>query len=258
MPSKSIVFIHGLFMTGHCWDEWVSYVQSKGYTAQTIAYPGRDRTAAELRANPDPNLGSLTFDKVMEHCLSVIRGLPEPPILIGHSMGGLLVQALLQQGLGAAGIAIDSAPPQGVFTTTFSFIRANFPVINPLNPSSKPFMISFPAFQYAFVNGLAEAEQRRVYDTQVPPEALGIPRGSFTSAYTHFDFSKQRAPLLMLAGGSDHIIPADLNQTNYNRYQSSSSRTDFKLFPNKNHYGFGAPGWQELADYCVEWMDKLG
>ena len=67
-----------------------------------------------------------------------VRALPGKPVLIGHSMGGLVVQLLLQQGIAAGGVAIDSAPPAGVFSAQWSFVKANFPMINPFISGGKP------------------------------------------------------------------------------------------------------------------------
>lgn len=257
MSSKTVVFIHGLFLSYNGWGQWVKYFASKGYRAQAIAWPGRDQSVDALRqAHPDPKLGQRTFGEVLDHHIQTIKGLNEPPILIGHSLGGLLTQLLLNRGLGAAGIAIDSAPPQGVFTTQWSFLKSAFPLLNPLNPSSRPYQMPFPAFQYSFVNGMPLAAQRRAYDEQVVPESLRIARGSLT-ATAKIDFAKPHAPLLLIAGETDHIIPPSLNQTNFNKYKASApSITEFKEFAGRNHYGLGAEDWQEMADFILAWISK--
>ena len=106
-----------------------------------------------------------------------IQGLDEKPAIIGHSMGGLVVQLLLQRDLAVAGVAIDPAPPAGVFTTAFSFLKANFPAINPFL-FSQPVMMSFEQFQYAFVNTLPLDEQRAAYDRYASLESRGVPTSS--------------------------------------------------------------------------------
>jgi pimeloyl-ACP methyl ester carboxylesterase len=148
--TQSVLFIHGLFVNYQCWDEWVARFTAKGYLPIAQAWPGRDKTVAELRSNRDDAfLGRLTLSEIIEAHVKVIRSLPEPPILIGHSLGGLIVQVLLNRGMGAAGIAIDSAPPQGVFTTAWSFLRCNWPLINPTIPASTPYLMSPAEWQYA-------------------------------------------------------------------------------------------------------------
>ena len=257
MSSKTVLFIHGLFLSSSSWDHWVEYFEEKGYKAITVSWPGRDKPAAQLRAqHPDPALGQRTLSEVVEHHVKVINSLDEAPIIIGHSLGGLITQLLLNRGLGVAGIVLDSAPPLGVLTTKWSFLKSNFTVLNPLNASSKPYLIPFAKFQYAFVNGQPLEAQRRAYDEQVVPESIRIARGALTPT-ARIDFKKQHAPLLMIAGENDHIIPASLNKTNFNRYRASSpSMTEFKEFEGRNHYLAGAEGWQEVADYTLDWIAK--
>jgi pimeloyl-ACP methyl ester carboxylesterase len=259
MSSQTILFIHGLFMTHRCWDGWVSYFGAKGYTCHAVPYPGRDKPPAELRKmHPDPQLSALTFDSVLAHYEKTAASLAEPPIIIGHSMGGLLTQALINRGLGAGGVAIASAPPRGIFSTRWSFLRSNWPLINPLNPASRPYLMPFADFQYTFVNGLPLAEQREAYDQQVVPESLRIPRGVLSSANGQIDFKKAHMPLLMLAGAADHIIPDSLVRANFKKYEASASITDFETFADRTHYGIAQAGWEKMADYVYEWIRRRG
>lgn len=256
MSSKTVLFIHGLFMSHNSWSHWVEYFEAKGYNAIAVPYPGRDKSVEELRAaHPDPSVSAQTFSAMLKHHEDVIRGLNEAPIIIGHSLGGLVTQLLLNRGLGVAGIAIDSAPPQGILSFEWSFLKSAFPLLNPFNLPSKPYMMPFEGFQYAFVNGLPLEDQKHYYE-QVVPESIRLARGSLTSA-AHIDFKKERAPLLMIAGENDHIIPASLVRKVYKRYQSAtSSVTELKEFVGRNHFLLGAKGWKEVADYTLKWINK--
>jgi pimeloyl-ACP methyl ester carboxylesterase len=176
MKARTIVFVHGMFMTALCWEGWLDCFQAHGYKCLAPNWPGRDRPIETLRKNhSDPQLGNLTLSDVVEHFAGTIRKLGEKPILIGHSMGGLVVQILLQRDLAAAGVAIDSAPPAGVFTTKWSFLKANWPMINPFVSQYKPRQMSFEDFQYAFVNTLPPAEQRAAY---VEIRRAGVTQGA--------------------------------------------------------------------------------
>jgi pimeloyl-ACP methyl ester carboxylesterase len=205
---------------------------------------------------PDAALGKLTLSAIVVDLASKIKALAEKPILIGHSMGALITQLLLQRGLASAAIAIDSAPPTGVFTTTFSFLKANWGHITPFVNQDSPVMMTFERFQYAFVNGMPPEEQKAAFERYVVPESRRIPRESLFGA--KIDFKKPHAPLLLIAGGNDHIIPAVLNQTNYKKYKAGSSVTEFKQFPGRNHFILGQQGWAEVADYCLDWIAKHG
>jgi pimeloyl-ACP methyl ester carboxylesterase len=258
MSSQTIVFIHGLFMTRDCWEPWVSRYEAQGQRCAAIAWPGRDQPVAALRqAHPDPRLASLTLREVVEHHERAIRALPEKPLIIGHSMGGLIAQILLGRGLAAAAVAIDSAPPLGVLTARWSFFKANWPALNLLRPAGRPHLMSFEAFQYAFVNGMPLAEQRAAYERYVVPESLRVARGALTGL-ARIDFKKPRGPLLLVAGEIDHIVPASLNRSNVRRYRPAAGLTEFKEFAGRNHFLLGQPGWEEVADYSLEWLARQG
>lgn len=252
MKTKTVVFIHGMYMNPLCWEQWMDYFQTKGYQCLAPAWPGRDKTVETLRKQyPDPQLGNLTLSDVISSLAEVIKSLPEKPIIIGHSMGGLAVQLLLQRDLAAAGVAIDSAPPMGVLTTKWSFLRANWPHITPFVPPRYPIEMTFERFQYAFVNGMPLPEQRAAYERYVVPESRRVPRESLLA---RIDFKRPHPPLLLIAGSEDHLIPASLNQTNYNRYKSSSSIIGIKEFAGRTHFIIGQKGWEEVAAYVHTWL----
>ncbi|HEU4724032.1 MAG TPA: alpha/beta hydrolase [Candidatus Eisenbacteria bacterium] len=253
MSPKTIVFVHGNFVTRHCWDRWVERYSARGHRCVAIAYPLRDESVGALRAkHPDPALGRLGLREVVEHHVNVIRSLGEKPVVIGHSFGGFLTQLLMQRDVAAAGVAIDSVPVQGVISLEWSFARSLFPVFNPLVSRTKPYLMSFPEFQYTFVNGMPFAAQREAYDREVVPESRVLASGAL-GAGGRVDFKRDRPPLLMIAGSDDHIMPASLNRANFERYKASPAVTSFKEFPGRNHYLIGAPGWEEVADFAVDW-----
>lgn len=256
MKSKTIVFVHGMYMNPLCWEQWVDYYQAKGYKCLAPAWPGRDQPIDMLRKHhPDPQLGKLTLSSVLEHVTATIKALDEKPILIGHSMGGLVVQLLLQREIAAAGVAISSAPPMGVFTTKLAFLKSNWPHITPFTALSVPIQMTFERFQYTFVNTLPLAEQQAAFERYVVPESRRVPRESLTAKV---DFKKQHAPLLVVAGSTDNLIPASLNKTNYDKYKQSSSTTDFKEFAGRTHFIVGQKGWEEVADYVFAWLNDKG
>jgi len=256
MKTKTIVLVHGMFMTPLCWENWIPHYQAKGYRVHAPAWPGRDKPVETLRkSHPDPNLPKLTLSDVVEHIAKFIQSLDEKPAIIGHSMGGLVVQLLLQRDLAVAGVAIDPAAPMGVFTTAWSYIKSNFPAINPVL-INQPVLMSFEHFQYAFVNALPSAEQRAAYDRYVVPESRRVPIQSLTPV-SRVDFKKPHPPLLITAGEKDHIIPASLNKANFKRYKASDSQTDFKQFAGRDHFLIGERSWEEVADYCLAWLEQV-
>ncbi len=258
MSRRPIVFIHGMFMTSLCWEHWLVRFQGLVRDVWAPEWPRRTASVEELRArHPDPALGNLGLVEVLESHSALIAEMPEPPVLIGHSMGGLVVQLLLAQGQGAAGVAIDSAPPQGVFTADWSFLKSNWPMITPFHDKHDPRMISFEDFAYAFANALPEPQQRSFYDRYAVPESRLVPEQSLTRV-AHVDFDAPHAPLLLIAGSRDHIIPPDLNKTNAEKYRDPGSVTDFREFDGRDHMTIVEDGWEQVADFVAEWLETQG
>ncbi len=258
IQSKTIVFITGAFVTHHGWDEWKKYFEAKGYTTLAPAWPHKNASAEELR-NRQPNdteLAQLTLAELVDHYANIIKALPKKPIVIGHSLGGLITQIIVNRDLAAAGIAIHSVPPQGVFPYEFSFLKAGWKVLGLFTSLKKTYLMSFKDWQYAFVNEMPLQEQQKAYEENIIPESKTVARGGLTSA-AKVDFEKQHAPLLLTAGDIDNIIPAHLNKRNYNRYaKNNGSITDYKEFKGRNHFVLGQPIWKEDAEYIYNWINR--
>lgn len=253
-PPRTIAFVHGAFVARNCWDRWVESCAARGYDCVAIAYPGRERAPAELRARPDAGLlARLSFRDVLEHHVAVLRALPEKPLVVGHSLGGLLAQLLLQRDVASAAVAIDSVPPQFVTTLAWSFLRSLWPVVDPFVPVSRPYLMSLDHFRYTFANGLPDAEQRAAYDALVVPESRRVARGALSSA-ARIDFRRTRPPLLLVAGEQDHLMPPALNRRNFRRYRRSGSVTDFVELPGRTHLSvIDGAGWEDVRDHVLEW-----
>ncbi|MEI9966369.1 MAG: alpha/beta hydrolase [Candidatus Moraniibacteriota bacterium] len=255
ISSKTILFITGAFVTHKGWEPWQAYLESKGYKTFAPPWPLKDGEPAALRAqHPHSPIASLRLAQVIEHYKQFALSLPEKPILIGHSAGGFMVQALLQQDAGAAGIAIHPFPPQGVIPTELSFYRAGTKALGLFSSAKKTYLMSLRDWQYAFTNGMSLEEQKESYAKNVIPESKRIARDGLTSA-AHIDFQKPHAPLLITSGSRDNILPASLNYRNFKRYpQNNGSITEYKEFPGRNHFVLGQSTWKEDADYILSWL----
>lgn len=253
--SKTIVFITGAFVSHNGWENWKNYFESKGYTCILEPWPNKAGTAESLR-NKYPNdtdLAALSYTEVVDHYARIINALPEKPILIGHSLGGLTVQLLLQRNLGAAGIAIHSVPPQGVMSFEFSFLKSLWSPLGIFSSTKKTYLMNFKHWQYTFTNGMSYEEQKESYFNNVIPESRKALRDPLSSA-GKIDFNKPHAPLLFISGTADHIMPASLNYKNYKKYRDLNSVTVYKEFKDKNHFVLGLPSWKDEADYALNWI----
>ncbi len=261
--SKMIVFIHGAWLTSLSWENWMPYFERKGYRTVAPEWPFRDASVEELRKNTSPELAQVGVKELTDHYDGIIRGMPEPPILIGHSFGGLIVQQLLDRGMGAAGVAIDAVAPEGVLAVDWTVLKANSNVLFRWMNWDKVLTMSFPEFQYAFVNTLPEDQQKEYYNRYVVPETGRL---FFQAAFAQLDphhallvnfKNNDRAPLLLVAGEEDHLVPAHVVKSNYEHHKQSSALSDLQEFAGRSHLITSQAGWEQVADYAANWLDQL-
>ena len=251
-PRPTIVFVHGMYLNGLSWMPWVDRARSRGFDAIAPSWPFHDGRPAALRASVDPGLGRLSFGQVVAAMKAVIDGLPERPLLIGHSIGGLAVQKLVADGYARGAVAISSAPPQGVLTLVPDFVRANWPHINPF-AGNRPIAMTKPRFHYTFATTMTRAASDAAFDELVVPESRNVPRSTLT-AQAHIDFAAEHVPLLMLAGDTDHLTPEGLIRTNAARYRHP---VQVRTFAGRAHFICNQPGWEEVADASFDFLEHV-
>ena len=256
--GRLVMFIHGMFMTPHAWEHWTIPFRERGYSTSAPPWPEHEGAVAVLRRGASrPALGMLTLERVVEYYRAIISSLREKPVLIGHSMGGLVVQKLLSEGMAEAGIAIDSAPPHGVSVLSWPFIRSNWPMLNPFASDEDPVMPTFEQFRYSAANRLSPCRARAIYENYIVPESRMVGRGMLSEAGA-LDFDARRGPLLMIAGGHDHLVPAVLSRKVFACHARSPSETQFLLYAGRAHLTILEPGWQEVLSNCLRWLDGRG
>jgi pimeloyl-ACP methyl ester carboxylesterase len=262
-PSSpdTIVLIHGFWVTPRSWEHWVTHYEAKGFRVLAPAYPGFEVEVESLNADTSP-IEALTVPQIIEHLEAVVGALDSPPILIGHSAGGVFTQILLDHGFGAAGVAINSAPTEGVKRVPLSQVKASFPVLR--NPANRHRAVGFTHDQwhYAFTNTFPEDESRALYERYHVPASGGILWGAALANVqpghqdTWVDYKNdKRAPLLFIAGSEDHLMPPKIQRSNAKHYKSDTV-TELKEYEGKPHLLPSAPGWEEIADYALDWALK--
>ena len=259
--TNTIVLIHGAWVTPRSWEPFRGFYEQRGYRVLTPPWARLEGEVEEIRRDPSAMAG-LGITEIVDGYEQIIRLLDEPPIIIGHSFGGLFAQMLLDRGLGAAGVAIDAAQPKGVLRLPFSQIRALSPVL--LNPANvnRAVSFNFDQFRYAFANTMTEREAREAFQLNAIPAPGRIVFQTGLAnlnpwAATKVDYrNDRRAPLLLIAGGEDHIVPASVNRSNFRKYRRSTATTDFVEFPGRSHLTIAQDGWEEVAEHALSWAQK--
>ncbi len=253
--SKTIILLHGNFVNNTSWSEWKSRYEQRGYIVHTPANPGHQGTPADLRNKVHPDLTKTGFIEVVNNLAQLIGSLSEKPLIIGHSMAGMAAMKLLEMGKVGAAVSIDGAPPKNVFPP-FKTLKAVLPAFGFFSTKDY-FMGSHNWYNKCFFNTLPEGDRVKAFDSIAVPESYKVSRQLVLNSFSNIDFSKQHAPILFIGGGSDNIFPSSLTTTIANRYNDKNSQIDLKIFEGKSHFICGEPGWEQVADYILDWYEKL-
>ena len=255
MGTNNVVLIHGLWMTPLSWEYWANHCTERGYNVYAPSWPGMERDVRALRRAPE-SYADIGFKQIVDHYEKLVIEL-EAPILIGHSFGGLVVQALLDRGLGCCGVAIASAPIKGIWTLPYSTMRVVTPQL--FTHGRRCAALSPAQFHYAFTHTSTREESFIIYQRYAVP---GPDRVLLQTELANFNpFAEtavntrrnNRAPLLMVAGSEDHLIPPRIVKANLRAYRHSTAVTEYKEFPGRTHFIIGQSGWEEVANYVLDW-----
>ena len=257
MGTNNVVLIHGLWMTPLSLEYWANHYTDRGYNVYAPSWPGMERDVRALRLAPE-SYADIGFKQIVDHYEKLVIDLEHAPILIGHSFGGLVVQALLDRGLGCCGVAIASAPIKGIWTLPYSTMRVVTPQLLTMH-SHRCAALTPAQFHYAFMNTSSREESFLTYQRYAVP---GSDRVLLQTEFANFNpFAEtavntrrnNRAPLLLIAGSEDHLIPPRIVKANFHAYRHSTAVTEYKEFPGRTHFIIGQSGWEEVANFTFRW-----
>jgi pimeloyl-ACP methyl ester carboxylesterase len=256
MNVTTIVLINGLWMTALSWEQWVRHYSDKGYSVIAANWPGIKGDIEQLRRDPS-TYTSLGLPEVVDHYEQIIRELETPPIIIGYGFGGLVTQILLDRGWGAAGVGIASAPVKGIARLPLSILKLAFSVLGDSFNSHETTSLTPKQFHRAFANSLTESESLDVFKRYIVPAPnrvlLQTAFANFTrhTAITVNFRNDTRAPLLLVAGGKDRIVPSSIVKANFDLYRESKAETDYKEYPEQTHFSLLQE--TKVAHYVLGW-----
>lgn len=249
--KKNILFVHGMFQNSKSWERWVSFFEHRGFTCRAPDWPLHSGEPAELRAKVPPGLGRLTLDQVVEACAAECEA-GEAPIVIGHSVGGLVAQILAARGLASAAVCIASVAPNDIVAADWHLWKNVTAITNPLK-GHEPYLMSPEGFHENFCNTMTAEESNEAYQVTATHDSRQVLRDCLGAA-GHVDLAAPHVPLLFLSGDRDHVIPAALNRRNCEHYRDKASLKEHVVFANRGHFICGSPGWMQVAAFSHDWL----
>ena len=255
--KKTIMFITGAFISHACWKEWIVFFEDNGYKTVAPPWPHKNESAVVLRqAHSESKIASTRLSDLLDYYTEIIDKLPEKPILIGHSYGGLLAQLLIQKELGSIGICINSLPPGNLTHYNFSFYKNLWNLSVHFTSKNKTYLMPFKKWQLLLGNQMSFDEQKEAYETLLIPESKSILRDIY-SKHGKIDFKKKHNPLLFLSSSEDAFVPASLIYLNFKKYKNLHSITCYKEFQDLNHLSIHQKNWETIAEFTANWLQKI-
>ncbi|PBC01904.1 alpha/beta fold hydrolase [Mesorhizobium sp. WSM3860] len=254
--TRTVVLIHGAWMTAASWSNFRKPFEEAGYTVHAPSWPFLDRGAAELRANPPADLGSLKAGDIADHIAKFIETLPEKPIIIGHSMGGLVTQLLLDRGYGVAGVLLDSGPVAGIIADPVSLLAA-LPVLARWNAWNRTYTLSKAQFDAKFANTAPAALRDEAYEKYMVPTSGRVFAQTATGLGIGINIRKRTQPVLVTAASEDKTVAPAMSRKIYKKHKKAPSRTDYVEFAGMSHFLMAEPGYEKVAAFIIEWAKDL-
>jgi alpha-beta hydrolase superfamily lysophospholipase len=257
-----LLLIHGAWLSARSWENFADYFSKRGFAVSTPEWPRKQGDVEELRAEAE-DLRGLGLKEIVDHYEEQIRALAEPPVLIGHSFGGLIVELLLDRGLGRAGVALSPAPPKGILVLPFSSLKAAAPAL--AHPSKWHGIVdlTLEEFTYGFVNTFSPEAAAAAYERYAVPETGQI---FYEAGFANFHLNPptevhfknaERAPLLIVGAEKDNTVPASLSKKQFEKYERSPAQTEYLEFEGRPHLLMAAEGWEEVAAAIDSWLDGV-
>jgi len=256
-----VLLVHGLWLRPEGWRAWRWLFESEGFAVLTPGWPGEAASPAEARAEP-ARLAGLAIAQVTDHSAELVARLDRKPVVIGHSLGGLVAQQLAGRGLARATVAVAPAPHRGVLPLPVSSLRAAWPVLRDPRQRRKTVALSAAEFRYAFTNALRQEEADRVYAEEAVP-APGRPLFELALANVNPATRARvdvrapgRGPLLVIAGERDRVIPPVLARATFKRQRRNPDVTDYVVVPGRGHSLVVDSGWEQIGQLALEFVQK--
>jgi pimeloyl-ACP methyl ester carboxylesterase len=237
-----LLFVHGAWLAAWCWDEYfLPYFAALGYPAHALSFRGHGNSSGLVQA---ADLSHYVADLT-----EVVARLPAPPVLIGHSMGGGVVQKYLETHAAPGAILFASMPPYGMAASFMEAWRRH-PLrwFNANVTMNSKYLFDSPELcrEFFFSRDTSDAELAH-FAGRVSDESY---RALFDMTLTNYiDPDRVKTPLLVMGGEKDIVIPPrDVLETG-RRYKARA-----QVLPGVAHAGMLDANWRVPAEAIVDWL----
>jgi pimeloyl-ACP methyl ester carboxylesterase len=257
-----MVFVHGAWLSARSWENYLDYFAKRGFAVSAPEWPRKVGDVEEIRDEADESAG-LGVQEIVDHYAELIRAFDQPPVLVGHSYGGLFVELLLDRGLGRAGVALSPAPPKGILTLPLSTLKSASPALAHPSRWHGVVTLTLDEFTYSFVNTFTAEEAAAAYERYAVPETGQIfYEAGFANFHLHSPTevhfkNPERAPLVIVGATEDHTVPASLSYAAFEKYEKTPATTNYLEFEGRPHFHMVAADWQEVAEGIDSWLEGV-
>lgn len=255
MEAPPVVLLHGMWSTARTLDPVRVALEARGYCVHAPTLPLHPAHGHEEHAA----LGRLSlrdYARFLEEWILAAQ-LPSPPVLVGHSMGGLLAQMLAARMPTRASILLAPAPPAGVQAVRWSNLRATRNVITTPGFWRRAHRPPAAAADWGLLHGVAEPQRSRIREALLPESGRVYAEIVFwwldRAGAARVDASRVQSPMLVMTGARDRLIPASVVERVAARYATA----ELLVFPERGHWLFEEEGADEVLARLVCWLDLV-
>jgi len=240
---RPILFVHGAFAGAWCWTEhFLPYFAKKGFRACALSLSGHGASPGRERLDW-LSIGDYVND--LEQAVGTIGG---DPILVGHSMGGFVVQKYLERASAPGVVLMATVPPQGLLSSSIALAFSNPRLFADVNSMMHHSRVSLDALQNVLFAGPVDVDRLRACYRRMQPESQ---RAMWDMTFFNLpQLRRERCPPLLVLGAACDILVPSSQAEQAARYYG----TEAEIFPDMGHLMMLETDWQKVADRIIDWV----